>query len=69
VEVVLAVLVLIAAGIAYGLFLRWVASAANRKGYSYWAVGLFTLFFPLLGLVLALLVPERPVGRRAPLRS
>lgn len=56
-------------GVAYGLFVRWVATVANRKGYSYWASGLFTLFLPLIGLVLALLVPERTGNDRVPLRG
>jgi hypothetical protein len=67
--VVAGLVVLVVVGIAYGVFLRWVATAANRKGYSYWATGLFTCFFPMIGLILVLLVPERTGAHRVALRS
>jgi len=67
--VVAGVLLLVVVGVAYGLFLRWVATAANRKGYSYWATGLFTFFFPIIGLILVALVPERTGAHRVALRS
>ena len=56
--------------IGYPLLCRWIGEYANRKGYSYWGVALFSFFFtPILGGILALLVPERTGPNRVPLRT
>ena len=56
--------------IGYALICRFVAEFANSKGYSYWGVALFSFFFtPVLGALLAFLVPERTGPNRAPQRN
>lgn len=54
----IALLVLLA--VLYGLALRWIAEYADRKGYSYWAFALFSLFVsPIIGGFLAHVLPDR----------
>ena len=56
--------------IGYPLLCRWIGEYANRKGYSYWGVALFSLIIsPILGGIFALLVPERKRPNRVPLRN
>ena len=56
--------------LGYILLCRWIGEYANAKGYSYWLVALFSLFFsPVLGGLFALLVPERKGPNRVPLRN
>jgi hypothetical protein len=63
-------LFLLAFVLGYILLCRWIGEYANRKGYSYWGVALFSLFFtPVWGGILALLVPERKGPNRVPLRN
>ena len=56
--------------LGYILLCRWIGEYANRKGYSYWGVALFSLLVsPVLGGIFALLVPEQKGPNRVPLRN
>lgn len=57
---VLLVVVFLLAAVAYALLLRWIAEYADRKGYSYWAFALFSLFVsPFIGGFLAYVLPDK----------
>lgn len=69
-EQALGIVLLLIAGVVYGLLCRWVAEYANAKGYSYWGVALFSLFAtPLWGFVFAALAPERKGAHRVSQRN
>lgn len=57
---VLLIVVFLLVAVAYALLLRWIAEYADRKGYSYWAFALFSLFVsPFIGGFLAYVLPDR----------
>jgi len=66
----LAAIGLVSFAVFYALLCRWTGEFANKKGYSYWVFALLSfLWTPIVGVLIARILPERAEGHRVPLRN